>query len=363
MTPQARPLSARIHLDAILHNYRLAKRAAPAARALAIIKANAYGHGAVRVGQALAPEADGFAVACVAEALELRESGIRNRVLLLEGAFSPDEIVLADRAGLALVVHCQQQLDWVLAARPERPLECWIKIDSGMHRVGFAPGDFRAAHARLRGCPHVAAVHAMTHFARADEPRHPYTANQVEVFDGALQGLQLPCSLANSAAILAWPQTHRDWVRPGIMLYGASPFAEAVARAAGLRPAMTLESALISIRDLAPGEPVGYGGRFVCDRPMRVGVVAVGYADGYPRHAKDGTPVAVNGQLTRVIGRVSMDMITVDLTGLDNAGLGDRVELWGRRVAAADVARWSDTIAYQLFTSISRRVPLVYASG
>lgn len=363
MTPPARPLRARIHLDAIQHNYRLAKQCAPAARALAVIKANAYGHGAVRVGQTLAPEADGFAVACVAEALELRESGIRNPILLLEGVFSPEEILLADRAGLAMVVHCQQQLDWVLAARPARPLECWIKIDSGMHRVGFAPGDFTAAYARLRDCPHVAAIRAMTHFARADEPQHPCTVEQVGVFDGALAGLPVPCSLANSAAILAWPQTHRDWVRPGIMLYGASPFAEADARAAALRPAMTLESALISIRDLSPGEPVGYGGRFVCDRPMRIGVVAVGYADGYPRHAKDGTPVAVDGQLTRVIGRVSMDMITVDLTAIDNPRLGDSVELWGDRVAASEVARWSDTIAYQLFTGIGRRAPLVYASG
>ncbi|NEX19540.1 alanine racemase [Thiorhodococcus mannitoliphagus] len=363
MTLSARPLRARIHLDAILHNYRLAKACAPSARALAVVKANAYGHGAVRVAQALAPEADGFAVACVGEALELRESGICNPILLLEGVFSPDEITLADRAALAMVVHCPQQLDWVLAARPARPLQCWIKIDSGMHRVGFAPGDFQQAYARLSACPHLGLVVAMTHFARADEPEHPYTLVQLDAFGRALGSLEIPCSLANSAAILAWPQAHRDWIRPGIMLYGASPFADAGAGAAELLPAMTLESALISIRELGPGDPVGYAGRFVCDRPMRVGVAAVGYADGYPRHAKDGTPIAVNGRLSRVIGRVSMDMMTLDLTDIEHAHLGDRVELWGRTLAATDVARWSDTIAYQLFTGISRRVPLVYEHG
>ncbi|MBK1721055.1 alanine racemase [Thiocystis violacea] len=360
MIPSSRPLRARIHLDAILHNYRLAKGAASKARALAVIKANAYGHGAVQVGRMLAPQADGFAVACLGEALELRESGIRNPILLLEGAFSPDEIAVADRADLALVVHCREQLDWVLAARPSRPLPCWIKIDSGMHRVGFAPEAFAEVHARLRACPHVGQRCAMTHFARADEPEHPYTHTQLEVFDQALQGAPLPCSLANSAAILAWPRAHRDWTRPGIMLYGASPFASEDARARDLRPAMTLESALIAIRDLRPGDPIGYGGRFVCDRPTRVGVAAVGYADGYPRHARDGSPVAVKGRITRVIGRVSMDMITLDLTGMEDVRLGDPVELWGRTVSATDVAHASDTIAYQLFTSVSRRVPLVY---
>lgn len=359
MISSARPLRARIHLDAIRHNYRLAKQRAPGARALAVIKANAYGHGAVQVGRALAPEADGFAVACVAEALELRDSGIRNPILLLEGVFAPEEVAVVDRADLAMVVHCREQLDWVLAARPARPLECWIKIDSGMHRVGFRPAEFAEIHARLRDCPHVGRVRAMTHFARADEPEHPYTRTQLAIFDAALRGIEVPCSLANSAAVLAWPDAHRHWTRPGIMLYGASPFATPDPRAADLRPAMTLESALISVRDLAAGDPVGYGGRFVCDRPTRVGVAAVGYADGYPRHARDGTPVAVGGRVTRVIGRVSMDMITLDLTGLDGVRLGDPVELWGSTVPATDVARWSDTIAYQLFTGIGRRVPLI----
>ncbi len=363
MINSARPLRARIHLDAILHNYRLAKRLAPSARALAVVKANAYGHGAVEVARALASEADGFAVASVGEALELRESGIANPILLLEGVFAPKEIAVVDRAALTMVVHCHEQLDWVLSARPSRLLDCWIKIDSGMHRVGLAPEAFGASHARLAACPHVARLVAMSHFARADEPGHPYTRMQLAVFERALDGVSIDASLANSAAILAWPDAHRDWTRPGIMLYGASPFVDDVPAATDLRPAMTLESALISVRDLAPGEAVGYGGRFVCDRPTRVGVAAVGYADGYPRHAPDGTPVAVKGRITRIIGRVSMDMLTLDLTGMDDARIGDRVELWGKTVSANDVAQASDTIAYQLFTGVSRRVPLIADSA
>lgn len=364
MTRSARPLRARIHLDAIRHNYRRAKSPAPRSRALAVVKANAYGHGAIAVARTLAGEADGFAVACVEEALELRESGLQEPMLLLEGVFSPDEIALVDRAGLAMVVHCREQLDWVLAARPGRRLDCWIKLDTGMHRVGFRPSEFAEVNALLAACPHVGERVAMTHFARADETSHPYTSAQIAAFEQALSGVRIGRSLANSAAVLAWPQAHGDWTRPGIMLYGVSPFAGVEANAAAdandLRPAMTLESALIAIRDLDAGEPIGYGGRFVCERPTRVGVAAIGYADGYPRHARDGTPIAVGGRLTRVIGRVSMDMITLDLTGFDDARPGDPVELWGRTVPAAAVAEASDTIAYQLFTGIGRRVPLMY---
>lgn len=358
--PLSRPLHARIDLDAVRHNYRYAKRLAPSARALAVIKANGYGHGAVALAQALAADADGFAVACIDEALELRESGIRNPILLLEGVFHPDEIALVDQAGLWMAVHCREQLDWILAARPARPLTCWLKMDSGMHRVGLAPDDFAGAYAQLVACPQVGEVVAMSHFARADELEHPYTPRQLAVFGQGLAGLTLPRSLANSAAILAWPEAHSDWVRPGIMLYGLSPFPAAHPQTAALRPAMTLVSALIAVRTLQPGEPVGYGGRFICARTTRVGVAAIGYADGYPRHARDGTPVAVNGQRTQLIGRVSMDMITLDLTDLPDARPGDPVELWGATISASEVAASSDTIAYQLLTGVSRRVPLLH---
>jgi alanine racemase len=355
-----RPVRALIHLDAVRHNYREAKRLAPEARALAVVKANAYGHGAVAVARALADEADGFAVACVEEAMELRESGIRSPILLLDGIFAPEEMRLVERAELTPVIHSELQLEWISEARPERPLDCWLEMDSGMHRMGLAPDRFADAYAELAGCPHVRRVVLMSHFARADEPEHTYTEHQIQVFEQASAGIRAPRSLANSAAVLAWPRSHGDWTRPGIMLYGASPMDGEHASVARLRPAMTLESALISVRDLAPGEPVGYGGRFVCERPTRVGVAAIGYADGYPRHAPDGTPVAVKGRMTRIIGRVSMDLITLDLTGIEDAAIGDPVELWGATVSVNAVAQASGTISYQLFTGISRRVPLFF---
>ncbi|MBK1695208.1 alanine racemase [Chromatium weissei] len=360
MNSFARPLRARIHLDAIRHNYDYAKQLAPHSKALAVVKANAYGHGAIAVAQALADRADGFAVACIDEAMELRESGITQPIVLLEGVFHPDELVVVDRAELSVVIHCQEQLDWLLVARPTRQLNCWIKIDSGMHRVGFAPAEFAAIYATLNACPHVGKLVAISHFARADELNLPNTAQQIAVFEQTLAGRFIPRSLANSAAILAYSNAHVEWTRPGLMLYGASPFAEAQPLATALQPAMTLESALISIRNLPAGAPVGYGGRFVCERPTRVGVVAIGYADGYPRHAPTGTPVAVNGLVTRLIGRVSMDMITVDLTDISEAQVGSPVELWGTTISAAAVAAASETLAYQLFTGIGRRVAYSY---
>lgn len=355
-----RPVRARIHLDAVRHNYRLAKRLAPGARALAVIKANAYGHGAVAVARALSDEADGFAVACIEEAMELRESGIRSTIVLLDGVFSPDEMAVVEKADLTPVVHSRMQLDWLLAARLGRAIDCWLEMDSGMHRMGLAPGVFVGAYAELVACPHVRDVVMMSHFARADEPEHRYTEHQMRVFEHATASIRAPRSFANSAAVLAWPRAHADWTRPGIMLYGACPIDGEHSVAGLLRPAMTLESALISVRDLEPGEPIGYGGRFVCERPTRVGVAAIGYADGYPRHAPDGTPVAVKGRVTRIIGRVSMDLLTLDLSAIEDAALGDPVELWGAIVPAEAVAKASGTIAYQLFTNVSRRVPLTY---
>lgn len=355
----ARPARAIIHLDAIQHNYRLAKACAPQSRALAVIKANGYGHGAVRIAQHLAQEADGFAVACIEEALELRASGIQNRIVLLEGIFTPDELSTAAEQRLTLVVQGEQQLAWLLAAKVTQKLDVFIKIDTGMHRLGFAPDHVKQVYQRLKACTHVGEIVCMTHFAQADETQLPRTSEQYQTFKQATAGLSVACSLANSPAILAWPDTHHDWIRPGIMLYGASPLDQDNAYSLKLKPAMTLESALINVRELPAGEPIGYGARFVTDKPTQVGVVAMGYADGYPRHALDGTPVVVNGQHTRIIGRVSMDMMMVDVTGL-NAKIGDRVELWGSQVSANEVAAHSNTISYTLFTGITRRIPLIY---
>jgi alanine racemase len=360
----SRPARARIDLDALRHNLRHARGLAPGARALAVVKANAYGHGSVPVARALEGEADLLGVACIEEALELRESGIRAPILLMEGVFSPDEIALADRHRLAMVVHCRAQVDWILAARMTSPLQCWIKLDTGMHRLGFDPAAFRAAWSDLQGAPQVAGPPVlMTHFARADEPGHPFTALQIERFAESTAGLAGPRSLANSAAVIAWPRAHADWIRPGIMLYGASPLGDGHPSARALRPGMYLESALISVRDLAAGETLGYGGRFVCPAPMRVGIVALGYADGYPRHAPNGTPLAVRGRRARLVGRVSMDMLAVDLSGIEGARVGDPVELWGGTVSANAVAESSGTIAYQLFTGVSSRVSRIYAPG
>jgi len=359
----ARPTRARVDLDALRQNFDYARELAGAARLVAVVKANGYGHGAVPVAGALAGVADAFGVACLEEALELREAGIKAPILLLEGVMTPDEIPLVDRHGLGMVVHNREQVAWVAAARPARPLACWLKLDTGMHRLGLAPDAFAAVYAALAACPQVGELVLITHLARADELDHPYTHRQLALFAEVCDGLPAPRSLASSAGLLAWPAAVADWVRPGIMLYGASPLGDRHPSAARLRPVMTLESALIAVRDLRPGDTIGYGGRFVCERPTRVGVVAAGYADGYPRHARDGTPVAVGGHPTRLIGRVSMDMLTVDLTDLPQARIGDRVELWGPRVSANAVAAACETIAYTLFTGVTSRVPLVYGGA
>lgn len=352
----SRPACAWIDLDALRSNLAFARELARGARVLSVVKANAYGHGAIDVSRAIEGDCDALGVACVEEALELRDSGIRTPILLMEGVFSPEEIQLADRHRLAVVVHSRHQLQWLLAARPVTPIQCWLKLDTGMHRVGFAPDAFHEAVHQLLAAPQVADLVLMTHMARADEPEQPFTSHQIERFREWTRGLDLPRSLANSAAIIAWADALADWVRPGIMLYGASPLGEDHWSASRLRAVMNLESELIAIRDLAAGEAVGYGGRFVCDRPMRVGVVAMGYADGYPRHAPDGAPAAVAGRMTRLVGRVSMDMLTLDLTDIQDARVGDPVELWGARVPVNRVAEAAGTISYELLTGISRRV-------
>ncbi|KAF1068108.1 MAG: Alanine racemase, catabolic [Pseudomonas citronellolis] len=358
-----RPARALIDLEALRHNYRLAREVS-AARALAVIKADAYGHGAVRCAQALQDEADGFAVACIEEALELREAGIRAPILLLEGFFEASELELIERHDLWCVVHSAWQLDAIERARPARPLNLWLKMDSGMHRVGFFPQDYAAALARLEALPHVARVVLMSHFARADELDSSRTDEQVAAFDAVRRAGQFSnlVSLRNSPAILGWPSVPSDWVRPGIMLYGATPFEQAHPLADQLRPVMTLESRIISLRELPAGEPVGYGARFVASQPVRVGVVAMGYADGYPRHAPDGAPVFIDGQASRIVGRVSMDMLCVDLTHLPAVGLGSRVELWGPNVPASQLASLCQSIPYQLFCNL-KRVPRVYSAG
>ena len=356
-----RPARALIDLQALRHNYQLA-REVTGAKALAVIKADAYGHGAVQCARALEAEADGFAVACIEEALELRAAGIRAPVLLLEGFFEADELSLIVENDLWCVVHSLWQLDAVEQAALSKPIHVWLKLDSGMHRVGLHPSDYQAAYQRLQASANVSKIVLMSHFARADELGSVRSVEQVAVFLGARAALTAEISLRNSPSVLGWPRVPSDWVRPGLMLYGTTPFEEPQAVAARLQPVMTLESKVICVRELPAGEPVGYGAKFITSKPMRIGVVAMGYADGYPRQAPTGTPVLVDGVRSQLLGRVSMDMLCIDLTDVPHAGLGSTVELWGKNILASEVAAQADTIPYQIFCNL-KRVPRVYSGA
>ncbi|RXZ45384.1 alanine racemase [Crenobacter cavernae] len=347
----SRPLEAVIRLDNLRHNYHVG-RALAGGKALAVVKANAYGHGAVQCAAAL-PDADGFAVACIEEAIELRDAGVTQPILLLEGVFEASELELAERHKLWLVVHHEGQLAMIEAASPKTPYTIWLKMDSGMHRAGFAPSEYRAAHRRLAASGKVESITMMSHFARADEPASQATSEQIAVFQDTVEGLPGDISLANSAGLIAWPAARAGWGRAGIMLYGASPM-PADSPAIDLKPVMQLKSKVFAVRELAEGEPIGYGASFHTPRPTRVGVVACGYADGYPRLASTGSPVAIDGVRTRIIGRVSMDMLTIDLTDLPEAGVGSGVELWGDTVSVNEVAAHAGTIAYELLCNVKR---------
>ncbi len=356
----ARPARALIDLKALRENHQWARQLTVGSKALAVVKADAYGHGAVQVAHALADQADGFAVACIEEALELRGSGIQQPILLLEGVFEPSELTLACTHALWITVHSQTQLEWLLSAGLDKPLNVWLKMDSGMHRLGFAPQDCLAAYAALAESPNVNQIVLMSHYARADETDCPYSKTQRATFEALVADLPCQRSLANSAGLMAWSAGEGEWVRPGLALYGISPLTGSRALTTPLQPTMTLTSELIAVRELNGGETVGYGMHYVTPGMTRIGVVAMGYADGYPRAASNGTPVAVAGQRTQIIGRVSMDMLTVDLTHLPHAAVGDPVELWGPQIGIAEVASASQTIPYELLTRITRRVERLY---
>lgn len=351
-----RPIRARFDLGALRENLALARARAPRARVWAVVKADAYGHGLLRAAEAL-HAADGLALLDLEDAVRLREAGVRKPLLLLEGVFVLEDLGVVAEHGLSMVVHTAEQIDLLESAGLPMRVPVFLKMNSGMNRLGFAPERFRAVCKRLAGTPAVGAITLMTHFADADGAGG--IAEQLARFEAQAGDLDLPRSLANSATVLRFPEAHADWIRPGIMLYGCSPFAEESAESLGLRPVMTLESELIAVQDLRPGDRVGYGATFTADAAMRIGVVACGYADGYPRHAPTGTPVLVDGQRTRVVGRVSMDMITVDLTPVPGARVGTPVTLWGEGLSADEVAAASGTVAYELLCAITARVPRV----
>ncbi len=366
--PAGRPITATIDLGALRANLRAVRRHAPGARIMAIIKANGYGHGIERAAAAL-EEADAFGVAGIDEALALRAAGIHHGIVLLEGFFSVDELPLIAHHGFAIVVHHEAQIRRLAAAPTDHSLTVWLKIDTGMHRLGLRPHQVEAACQRLRACGNVAAVHFMTHFACADERDNPLTRQQTDLFHALAQGRGGDTSLANSAAILHWPASHAarggavSWVRPGIMLYGVSPFPEEDGARLGLRPVMTLTSRLIAVNDCLRGDAIGYGATWRCPEDMRVGVVAAGYGDGYPRGAVNGTPVLVRGERVPLVGRVSMDMLCVDLRACPEAAIGDEVVLWGGGLPVEEVARHAGTIAYELLCGVTPRVRIVEQGG
>jgi len=357
----ARPTTAYIDLGAIRHNYQLAKNLAPNSRALAVIKADAYGHGAVKVALALEAEADGFAVAAIEEAIELREAGISKPILLLEGFFNPDELPLINEHSLSCVVHTSSQIDALAAYTGQGQFDIWAKFDIGMHRLGLPPSQSKGALSRLGALKCVRNITLMGHFSCADDLAASTTIEQRRLFERLAGNTQFATSLSNSAAILGWPTVQSDWIRPGLMLYGANPYEASQENADQLLPAMTLKSEIIAVRAIAAGESVGYGASWTADRPTRIGTVAIGYADGYPRQIRSGAPVVVGGMRTKLVGRVSMDMITVDVTDLPSVSVGDEVIMFNEQLLADRVAKCCDTIDYTLFAGLTARVPRRYS--
>lgn len=352
-----RPLRARIDLGALQHNLRITRQAAPNSRVMAVVKANGYGHGLVRVAQALR-EADGFGVACLEEAVGLREAGVRQPITLLEGFFDSDELDAVSHYRLMPVLHTERQVHQLEAAWLPQPIAVWLKVDTGMHRLGFSPEIFGAMYRRLHDCANVGEIGLFSHLGYADDRRSVQTQLQCAQFQALVEAFPGQRSLANSGGLLGWPETQFDWVRPGLMLYGISPFAGNTGVEQGLQPVMTLASQLIAVNRYERGAAIGYGGAWVCPEDMPVGVVAAGYGDGYPRHAPTGTPVLLNGRRVQIIGRVSMDMLCVDLREQPDAGVGDPVVLWGADLPVEEIARYAGTIAYELVCAVASRVPV-----
>jgi alanine racemase len=352
----SRPIFAQINLTALQANVAVVRARAPGAQVLAVVKANAYGHGLQRVLPAL-DDADGLALLELDAAVQLRAVHYTRRILLLEGFFDPRELPELSARRLATVVHDEDQVRMLESAQLARPLEVFVKVNTGMNRLGLRPGDVRALVERLTHCESVAVIRLMTHFARADEDDG--IKDQLAAFESACKGLQYPRSLANSAGVVRFADVGGDIVRPGIMLYGATPFAWTSAEAIGVVPVMTLRSEIIAVQALKAGEAVGYGGSYVAAHAHRLGVVACGYADGYPRHAPHGTPVLVCGRRVGMAGRVSMDMLTVDLTDVPEARVGSPVVLWGEGLPVDEVAGAAGTVGYELLCAVAPRVPFV----
>lgn len=359
LTTSRSPLTATIDLDSLQHNLGVVRQAAPNSRVIAMVKANAYGHGLIPAVKSLG-EADALGIARLDEALLIRDAGIDQRIVLLSASLNTEEITLCSQQQIDVVIHNDEGLNTLLSSNLTKPFNIWLKIDTGMHRLGFSPNRTLEICTSIKGSPSIANLALMTHFHSADETLNTGTQQQLEQFTTATQSIDLPASMANSAAILAWPQTHKEWVRPGIMLYGSDPLDRANQLSKQLKPVMELSTSIISIRKVLAKESVGYNATWHSARDSIIGTLAIGYADGYPRHATNGTPVLINGERVPLVGRVSMDMITVDLTDHTNVNIGDRAILWGKKLSVKEVAEHSNTIAYDLLTGVGNRVDFVY---
>lgn len=353
-----RPARVVINLSALRHNFQQVRQLAPDSKIISIVKADAYGHGLTRIASAL-EHTDAFGVACLEEARELRTIDIMKPIILLEGPYSSGELEEIARLNLDIVIHDLSQLRMLEHAPADAEFNVWLKIDTGMHRLGFLPDEVIETWRWLSQLKCIRLIRIMTHLANASERNHPMTRIQLDCFATLHDQMQLEASIANSAGIIAHPDSHADWVRPGLMLYGVSPMSDSTSVEENLQPVMTMESRLIAVKNIKQGDTVGYGATWTCPEDMPVGIVATGYGDGYPRHAPSGTPVLVNQQRTGLIGRASMDMLIVDLRTQSEAKVGDRVILWGDGLPVEEVAKHADTIPYELLSSVHKRLDFV----
>tara|TARA_R110002110_G_scaffold400317_1_gene616627 strand:+ start:44855 stop:45937 length:1083 start_codon:yes stop_codon:yes gene_type:complete len=350
---------AEINLQALQHNYQVVRAYAPKSKILAMLKANAYGHGLVYVAKAL-KEADAFGVASMDEALVLRQAGLTNPIFLMEGFFQSDALDLLQDCQLTTVIHNFEQMKALQDSQFEKPVPVWLKVNTGMNRLGFHPDDFLAVYQQLKKIKAVDLQGVMTHFPQADDLDCDMTKKQINQFNAMLMGLtehnRLQKSLANSAGIMAWPNSHQDWVRPGLMLYGASPVMNQSSSHLNLKPVMQLFAEVIAIQSVAPGQTVGYGGTWKAQTKSKVAVVSIGYGDGYPWHAQTGTPVLINDKICKTVGRPSMDMLTADVSHMTDIAIGDKVTLWGQNLPIEVIAKSGNTISYEIFCRLTERV-------
>ena len=357
------PSIAHIDLAALVRNLNCVKKIVPRSKIFAMVKGNAYGHGAVEIAQALAGRVGVFGVACVSEAMQLYDAGIKTPIVVLKGFFDVADLEIIDRCHFETVIHNQEQLKILAQTKLQHPLQVWLKIDTGMHRLGFSPEEVHDVYQKLMANDLICKpLHLMTHLSDADDITKNKSNEQIACFMNVTQGFGAGYCIANSSAILNWEKARVEWVRPGITLYGASPVAHLSSAKLGLTPVMTLVSRLLTIHNLKKGATVGYGSEWVCPCDMRVGIVDIGYADGYPRSAKTGTPVLLNGARSQLIGRVAMDMINIDLRNHPEAKIGDEIILWGKGLPIEEIAFSASTIPYELFCKLTSRVRFEYSN-